>query len=163
MKRYCTLLLVLFVTKAGFALGATGAGIILGNPTGLTAKMWKDSLVAYDAGLSFSNSDYFLMYGDYLFHYPGSIKNKNAFISQLTPYWGVGGIVVLSSANRDSNDKFIGKKSGSLGLGVRFPFGVEWRPGSPPLGFFAELVPGMSIFPATDILFQGGIGMRYYF
>lgn len=146
-----------------FAGENRGAGIVLGSPTGLTGKMWKDSQVAYDAGLSFSSSDYVLFYGDYLLHYPGSIRDKNPFISQLTPYWGLGGILVLTSANRDSNDKYIGKKSGSVGLGVRCPVGAEWKPGRLPLGIFAELAPGISVFPATDILIQGGIGMRYYF
>jgi hypothetical protein len=157
--------LIMIQNSAAASAGASGvgAGIVLGSPTGLTAKMWQDSQVAYDAGFSFSNSDYFLFYADYLLHYPGSIKNKNQFISQLTPYWGVGGILVMTSSSRDSNSKYLGKNSGAVGLGVRVPFGVEWRPGQPPLGFFAELSPGISIFPATDILFQGGIGMRYYF
>lgn len=145
------------------AAGDVGAGIILGSPTGLTGKFWKDQQVAFDAGLSFSTSDYILVYGDYLFHYPGAIRQANKFISELTPYMGVGGAFVVTTSDRSNNDRLLGKKSGSAGIGIRVPFGLEWKPGKPPLGAFVELVPGISVMPATDIMIMGGIGIRYYF
>lgn len=76
---------------------------------------------------------------------------------------GVGGLLVVTNRDYNKDDRFLGKKSGSVGLGVRVPVGVEWQPGRPPLGVYLELVPGMAIIPKTDAFFQGGIGIRYYF
>lgn len=140
-----------------------GAGIILGSPTAITAKYWLDQQAAIDGGIAFSLSDYFLFYGDYLFHYPGAFKQKNKFVSELIPYVGVGGIIALANSNRIDNDRYLGRTTGTLGLGVRVPFGIEWMPSKIPIGVFLELVPGISIIPATSILFQGGLGIRYYF
>jgi hypothetical protein len=156
-------LMFFLILNVATASSNVGAGIILGSPTGLTAKTWKDNHVAYDAGLAFSVSDYILVYGDYLFHYPGSIKQGNVFISELIPYIGFGGVFVITNRDRANNDKFYGKKSGSFGAGIRVPLGLEWKPGKPPLGVFGEIVPGISVAPATDILIMGGIGIRYYF
>lgn len=146
----------------GYA-GPNGAGIILGSPTGITGKFWMDGRVAYDAGISFSTGDYILVYGDYLYHYPGSFKGNNQFLMNVTPYLGIGGVFALTTADRSNNDRIYGKRSGAFGLGIRVPFGAEWRPGKPPLGIFLELAPGISVAPATDILIMGGLGIRYYF
>ena len=46
--------------------GDFGAGVILGNPTGATAKLWLTDSQALDAGLGFSTG--LALYGDYLWH-----------------------------------------------------------------------------------------------
>ncbi|OFZ29704.1 MAG: hypothetical protein A2622_10810 [Bdellovibrionales bacterium RIFCSPHIGHO2_01_FULL_40_29] len=140
-----------------------GLGIILGAPTGITAKYWLDSQNAIDGGLSFSLSDYVLVYGDYLIHKSRLFGNQNQFTSELDFYYGLGANIVVTTKDRDTNDYYLGKKSGSAGFSVRVPFGVEWKPAEPSIGIFAELVPGMSIIPSTAVVFQGGLGARYYF
>ncbi len=140
-----------------------GLGIILGGPTAITGKYWLNNQVAIDGGLAFSLSDYVLIYGDYLFHYPRPIHQPGAFFSDLSFYLGAGGNLVVTTNERSNTDNYLGKKSGSVGLGVRIPFGLEWQPAQPPLGVFVEIVPGISVVPATSLLVQGGVGIRYYF
>ncbi len=140
-----------------------GAGIVLGAPTALTLKYWQTKQVAYDAGLGFSAGNYVLFYGDYLYHYPGAFKQKDAFLSRLTPYVGLGAIVAVTTGDRKDNDNYLGKSSGSFGLGVRVPLGIEWIPREPSLGVFIEIAPGISLIPSTSALLMAGIGVRYYF
>lgn len=162
LKATLTLFFAL-ISLESFAAGDGGLGIILGSPTGITGKLWQDQHEAYDGGISFSTGDYILIYADYLHHYPGVIKQRNQFISELTPYIGVGGVFVITSSDRSNNDRLYGKKSGSFGLGVRVPLGLEWKSRNPSIGVFLELVPGISLTPSTDILIMGGLGIRYYF
>ncbi|MBC7384695.1 MAG: hypothetical protein H7301_00855 [Cryobacterium sp.] len=141
-----------------------GAGIVIGEPTALSAKLWLAPDKAVDFGLAFSFDEYALVYSDYLLHYPGSLGHSTAFISELSPYFGVG--LVLAFANDkhyDRDRRFFGRGHDSLGAGVRVPLGIEWIPARTPLGVFVELVPGISIVPETSGLLEGGIGIRYYF
>ncbi len=162
-KRIKFLLLAVFSSVLCFGqfslAGNLGLGLILGSPTAFTGKFYRTNTIAYDFGIAFSLSDYLLVYSDYLIHVPnGVFKNP-----RLTPYYGIGGIVVSTRTSRSSNDKILGKDSGSLGAGVRVPFGVDWRPATPPLAFFAEIVPGLAVIPETGVLVEGGIGLRYFF
>ncbi len=140
-----------------------GLGILLGSPTAITGKYWLDNQAAIDGGLAFSFSNYVLVYADYLFHYPRPFNHAGEFFSELSFYLGAGGNLVITTSDRSSSDAYLGKKSGSVGLGVRAPFGLEWMPTKPTLGFFAEIVPGISVVPSTSVLVQGGFGARYYF
>ncbi len=145
------------------AAGDLGAGIVLGDPTAITIKYWRDKQVAYDAGIGFAVSNYFLFYGDYLYHFPGAFKAKDAFLARLTPYLGVGGILAVTTSDRSQNYAYYGRNSGSFGLGIKVPLGIEWRPREPSIGVFVEIAPGISIVPATTAIFTGGIGIRYFF
>jgi hypothetical protein len=163
MKNWIFVFLLLALPTSSAFANKLGAGFFIGEPTSLTMKYWTSSTQAVDAGLAFSLSDYFLIYADYLTHYPQMIPKKNQFLSQLEFYIGVGGLLVVTNKDYSKDDRYLGKKSGSVGFGVRVPVGVEWQPANPPLGIYLELVPGMSIIPKTDAFFQGGVGIRYYF
>lgn len=140
-----------------------GLGLVAGDPTAITGKYWLHQNEAVDFGLAFSVNDATLLYGDYLVHYPKAFKQNGKFINELNPYIGIGGVIAIASGSRSDNYRYYGKNSGSLGLGVRVPFGVEWQPFRPPLGVFAEIVPGLSVVPTTGLIIQGGVGIRYYF
>lgn len=140
-----------------------GAGILIGNPTSLSAKYWTEQNRALQGGLAFDLDDYILIHGDYLVHYPGTFKTTESFINSLVPYVGIGGLFVITTDDRRKKDDYLGEDSGSIGLGVRVPFGIEWRNPDPSIGVFLELVPGISVIPETSALFMGGIGVRYYF
>lgn len=158
-----TLLISYQHSNAGQLNQPFGLGIVAGDPTAITGKYWLHQDDAVDFGLAFSVNDATLLYGDYLVHYPGAFKQKGKFINELNPYVGVGGVLAATSSSRSDNYRYYGRSSGSLGLGVRVPFGVEWQPVKPPLGIFAEIVPGISVVPTTGLVVQGGIGIRYYF
>ncbi len=157
----------LVFTSAQFAQARTngifGLGVVVGGPTAITGKYWLSREAAIDGGLAFSFSDYVLLYGDYLIHYPRPFKNSDPFFSNIDFYMGVGANLVMTTNDRSNNDNYLGKKSGSVGLGVRVPFGLEWQPADPPIGVFVEIVPGISVIPATAVVVQGGLGIRYYF
>ena len=140
-----------------------GLGILLGDPSSITGKYWFNRQEAADAGIAFSFNNSVLLYGDYLFHYPGAFKQNNKFLSELTPYVGIGGLIAVTSSDRDSADRFYGRTSGSLGLAVRIPLGIEWQLPKPSIGVFIEFVPGLSVVPSTSGLVEGGLGIRYYF
>jgi len=138
-------------------------GFVLGSNTALYGKYSVNSEVAYDLGLSFFGGDYALIYGDYLKHYPRAMQGKDKALAGLVPYVGIGGLIAIASSARAKSERFLGTSSGSIGMGVRVPFGLEWFLGEPPLSFFGELAPGISIVPATEAIFQIGVGLKYQF
>jgi hypothetical protein len=140
-----------------------GLGIVIGEPTGLSAKYRMSSRDALDFGLAYSYNDFVYLFSDYLYHFPGAFRSAHSpFLSQVTPYIGIGGILLIST-NDGRNDRRYFTENGSVGLGMRLPVGLEWKPDSPPLGVFVELVPGIGIIPSTFGFLEGGIGIRYYF
>jgi hypothetical protein len=152
---------------AGYGPGGPfGLGIVIGEPTGLSAKYRMSPDQAIDAGLSFDISHWFLIWGDWLYHFPGAFGAKAPFLQQTTPYIGIGGLLVFS--NRDEWETrhwryFSETHSSRTAFGMRIPIGAEWKAPGIPLGVFLELVPGLVIIPATDGFFQAGIGARFYF
>jgi hypothetical protein len=147
------------VTSRPFGLGA-----ILGEPTGITGKYWMDHRAAIDGTLSFSFSHYFLIYSDYLYHFPGAFGHSSEFVSQLNPYIGVGLELLIQTEDTGRNDRhYFRSDDGSVGLAVRIPLGIEWRPVTAPIGVFVELAPGVGVIPATYGFLQGGVGIRFYF
>jgi hypothetical protein len=141
-----------------------GAGIVLGEPTGLTAKYWVERGRAFDGGLAYSFDRYMLIYGDYLLHFPNLFGRRDKFVSELNPYAGIGAWFYFSTiSNRSVTRKGYTDNTAGAGLGIRIPLGIEWTPSQTPLGVFLELVPGMGIIPSTYGVIQGGVGIRYYF
>lgn len=140
-----------------------GLGIILGDPTGGTGKLYLSDVRAIQFGAAFSFGNFFLVYADYLFHFPGGFGNAHPFVTELSPYIGVGGVLFLASASPAANRRYFGNNVGSTGLGLRIPLGIEWLPTNVPIGVFVEIAPGVGLVPNTFGFFEGGVGIRYYF
>ena len=124
-----------------------GAGVILGESTGLSGKVWLSRQNAIDMGLaySFRSKGYFHVHGDYLWHFPDVIQSTERF----PLYAGIGGRIA------------VGKESGIFG--VRIPFGIAWWARSAPIEVFLEVAPILDLAPATELSGNGGIGARFYF
>jgi hypothetical protein len=151
-------------SAAGARGGPLGLGIVLGEPTGFTGKLRQGPANSIDFGLAWALSDYFLLYSDYLWEFPGGFGRSTPFVSQLSPYIGLGGILAFSTNDNWREDrKFFGHHDSSIGLGVRIPLGIAWNVPTAPLEVFLELVPGIAIIPGTDAFLQAGIGVRYFF
>lgn len=169
------LLLTGFLGQPSLAAGASsgaggssahpfGLGFVIGEPTALSAKLWLNGENALDFGLSFAYDAYVSIFIDYLFHFAGAFGHSSTFVSQLSPYVGVGGELAFANDRYWYRDRrFFGYSHSSVGFGIRVPLGIEWTPSRPPLGVFVELVPGISLIPNTSGLVEGGIGVRYYF
>lgn len=141
-----------------------GIGIALGSPTAITGKVWLTNSTAMDIGLSYSSHDYVLVYGDYLLHSTNLFGNTE-LSNRLSSYIGIG--LGIYSWDRDYyyEDRPAGwrRKDGDVGVYARIPLGLEWTPRDPPLGVFAELVPGVSVIPSVDAIINVALGIRYYF
>ena len=142
---------VVFLSRSVQAQGSNGAGIILGDPTGLTFQHKLGNERFMDFYLAYTWDDEWLIAGDYKF------TLQNAFPSNIPLVAYVGGGLFLHVEEEDKKHK------DDIALGLRIPVGIEWKVPEAPFTMFAELVPGMKFIPSTDAEFQGGIGGRYIF
>lgn len=134
------------------AQDAFGIGIIVGEPTGLSAKKWLSRSNAIDAGLAWSLNENarIQLHGDYLYHRVYLFETDSAR-EHVPVYFGVGGRVRFAEEGRDDQ------------LGVRFPLGVGKTLSNAPIEFFLEIVPILDLVPATSFDLNGALGARYYF
>jgi hypothetical protein len=128
-------------------VGDWEAGVILGEPTGLSAKYWTTDETAFDFGFawSFSKDGHLHVHADYLFHNFDVIGVEEG---QLPLYFGVGGRLRLEDDSR---------------LGVRFAIGIEYVFEEHPFTAFFEVAPIVDFIPETEGSVNGGLGFRYVF
>lgn len=124
-----------------------GLGVILGEPTGLCFKSWTGYRAAFAgaAAWSFGDEDSLHIHLDYLRHDFRLIKFEE---DTLPFYYGIG--------FRLKNEK-------KVRLGVRIPIGINYMFKKVPLDLFIEFVPVFDLTPKTDLFFNGGFGIRYFF
>ena len=140
--------LQIFVIFLVISLSATyaqknfGIGIILGEPSGLSAKLYTGSNNAFDfaAAWSFKGNGNLLLQADYVWH--------SSLTGELALYYGIGGRVIFQDDPR---------------VGARIPIGLDYRFSSAPIDIFVELVPILDLIPSTNFNLGGGIGIRFWF
>jgi hypothetical protein len=136
--------------------GPFGAGIIVGEPTGLSLKYFLDRRHAFDVAIDYSLYDSALyVHADYLLHFSGWLvrgDSTHAFI----PYVGIGGKIGVRGHGRDRDDR-------SGALGARVPLGIAWIPGRLPIDVFLEVAPGLFLLPETNPDLDASLGLRYFF
>lgn len=151
-------LLALSPAPAAADGGPFGAGIILGEPSGLSLKLFLDARHALDAALDFSFVDDTLyVHADYLLHFSGWAV-RGGTQHHFIPYVGVGGKIGVHDRGGKHHDD-----DASGAIGVRVPLGIAWIPGKAPIDIFLEIVPGLFILPETDPDLDAGLGIRYFF
>ena len=145
------IILISFVALFSLSISAQdkglGLGLIFGEPTGLSAKMWTSERTALDAAVawSFSGVGWFHLHADFLMHnYDLFSVSKGA----LPVYYGLGAFTTFSS---------------DFGLGLRVPLGLAYQFEGAPVDIFAEVVPGLALLPDLAFYIGGGIGVRYFF
>jgi hypothetical protein len=147
MKKWILLSLTLILSgKLSAQDSGIGLGIIVGEPTGLSAKLWTSEKIALDAGVawSFSENGYLRVHSDMLWH-NYSIEVETG---KLPLYYGVGAKLLLAS---------------ELGLGIRVPVGLAYQFEAVPVDLFVELVPGFDLLPRTRLDLDAALGARYFF
>jgi hypothetical protein len=124
-----------------------GIGLIVGHPTGLSAKVGLGGRLAIDAALGwrFGDSAGLRLHGDLLVHQTLTRGSGMA----LALYVGIGPSV---GAHRDQ-----------VGLAVRLPVGLALTFGSTPIDTFLELVPSLGILPGSSFFLNAAIGVRLWF
>ncbi len=142
-----TIVICLVVSTASAQQRKFGLGVVLGEPTGVSAKLWLGPTSAIDGVVawSFANNPSVTVLADYLFHFFDVFSVKEG---RLPLYVGIGGAISIAP---------------EPDFGVRFPFGVTYLFDSAPLDVFLEAAPIFLFFPATTFDFSGGIGIRFYF
>jgi hypothetical protein len=145
-----------------FTFDKIGVGLVLGEPSGFSAKLWQDSSHAIDFSFGYSVSNFVVINSDYLWHFPDLLHGTEYGNERIFPYIGVGGSLYFSTQSDRTDNKFFTNNGSSVGLGIRIPIGAEWLPHKTPFGVFAEVVPGIGIIPSTFGFFQLGIGGRLY-
>lgn len=137
-----------------------GLGVILGEPTGISAKYWTSPMNAFDFGLGWSiggdrigkyNGTYdgrsrVHVHMDYLWHSFDAIRSSERF----PLYYGIGGRI-------NSGGGYDGS------VAVRGVFGIAWLPHNTPMDVFLELVPSLQLTSSTGFGLDAGVGARYYF
>jgi hypothetical protein len=154
------LCLLMIITKPVAAQDhGFGIGIILGEPTGLSAKLWTSKINAFDFGLGFSEGGDRISYNgnydngsrvhfhmDYLWHSFNAITSTEKF----PLYYGIGARF-NSGAGYDAS------------FGIRGVLGICWLPRSTPLDVFIELVPVLQLTSNTGFGIDAGFGIRCFF
>jgi hypothetical protein len=148
----------LTLTKAQYApKGNTfGFGIMLGDPTGGTAKLWlnRENALAFSLGASFFGSPRIGV--DYLWHF-------DAFESNIVNlYAGPGGVIGFGEGNGFwYRNKFI-RTNNEVGLAGRGIFGLNIVPRQTPLEIFVELGVLLAIVPDFGSAADAAVGVRFY-
>lgn len=140
--------MIIFSTISAAQTKGFGLGILVGEPTAVSAKYWTSGSTAFDFGIgySFEKNSYLNIHADYLFH----VKNIFETAENISLYYGPGGRL-----------RFV--ENATTRLGFRFDVGLVWIPRNAPLDVFIEVAPLLDIIPETDFSFNGGIGVRYFF
>lgn len=136
------IVLVLVVVAAAGA--QTSVGIILGEPTGLSAKQWLGDAASFDLAVawSFVGTGALYVHLDYQQHF----DQLDIDPGLLLLFAGIGPRIYIGEA-------FV--------VGARIPLGIVYHFDQAPIELFLELAPGINLFPETEIDFGGGIGIRY--
>jgi hypothetical protein len=124
-----------------------GLGVILGEPTGISGKLWIGHGTAIDGAVawSFEKESSMHLHGDILHH--GSNRAR-VDEGKLLLYYGIGGRVKFEDKSK---------------VGIRVPLGINYLFANSPLDFFLEIVPILDLAPKTDFSLNGAIGIRYFF
>jgi hypothetical protein len=134
--------------------GNLGLGLIIGSPTGFSAKylMGRTSAIEVNAGWSFIGNVGIHITGDYQHLFTGVVHDEYGNpLETVIPYLGIGGRFRIKDVEGDAE----------FHVGVRMGGGIEYMLGD--IGIFLELYPVVNIIPSTDFDFEGGLGGRYYF
>ena len=125
-----------------------GIGVMIGEPTGLSAKYWLNDINAVDFGLAYSfvrKHSAVSLHADYLYHAFDIIKSNY----QIPIYYGFGARLRLVSDDDNA-------------LGARGVIGVAWLSDKSPFDVFLEVVPVFNLFPSTSLNLDAAIGARFY-
>jgi hypothetical protein len=152
MKQICKVIVffgvfLVLVAPAVEGRKGWGIGVIIGEPTGISLKLWNSSTTAIDAAAawSFKKEGKLHLHMDWLFH---NFKLFKARHGKLPLYYGIGCRVKFEEETR---------------VGVRFPVGICYILRDTPIDVFFEIVPLLDLTPETDFNFNASIGVRYFF
>ena len=125
-----------------------GAGLMVGEPTGLSLKYWLNADWAIDGGVaeSFHRDNGLQLHSDVLWHWFGLIGSSHG---KFAPYFGAG----LRVKFENGDDPF----------GFRFPVGIAYLFDQHPIDVFFEVAPLLNVTPSVRGDVNVAIGARFWF
>lgn len=126
-----------------------GLGFILGEPDGVSGKLWLGNATALAAAVGWSNSDRddsAHLQLDHVWHDFGVLDVDRG---SLPVYYGLGVRIDFHKKHDQA--------------GVRFPLGLAYLFKSRRADIFLEVVPALELTPDTDVDVGAGLGARYFF
>lgn len=126
-----------------------GAGIIAGEPTGVSLKYWLNDCIAVDGAFGFRVRDLDDVYlnADLLWHDYNLIPVSTG---RMAVYVGAGPSILF---RHEEDNRF----------GIRAPVGLTYKFENQPVDVFAEFAPILDLSPTVQGDFNVGIGVRYWF
>lgn len=147
IKKMSIIVFAIIILLASASFGQTtkyGLGLILFDPSGLTAKAWlkKSGTIDGAVGWSAMEGHQLHVHADYLFYGARIATDQNV---EFSLYVGVGGKIIF----QDNDNAWF-----------RIPLGIDFFAKKSPLNIFIEIVPS---FNFSEIELYGAIGLRYIF
>jgi hypothetical protein len=144
-----SLLLALSATPASAQRmpGSIGIGGQIGDPSGLTLKVYNPGRMSYDFLAAWDLDDFFFVNAHGLFS--RHVGNRD----DLHFFYGPGLFLGFRDRARDEDDDVVAGISGTFGLGYVFD----------RFELYGQLTPRLSVVPGTDGDLGGGLGFRFYF
>jgi hypothetical protein len=141
---FISLLFLSTSLHAQYRPGSTELGVVLGEPTGISAKFWQSGSTAIDAAAawSFGKEESLHLHASYLKHKPLEAEAGGLYL-----FYGIGARALFADDPR---------------FGARIPVGLQYNIESTRLSLFFEVAPTFDLVPETDFGVNGGIGVRYF-
>ncbi len=163
MRKY---MLLIALVGLGFSARSQssgfGLGIMLGDPTGLNGKLWLNGDRALDFGLAWGiYGRYVHLHSDYLFH---NMELLHVSAGKLALYYGPGLRIRSWTGGRYwDHGRWEDYDGSRIGVGVRFPVGLDYMFDGIPVDVFLEVVPSLDLLPSTYFDLDAAIGGRFWF
>ena len=155
----------------GFEANKTfGLGLELGEPSGLTGKVFVSPKAAIDFGIGYAYENYYYddglhIYGDFLFH-PTVLAHADAFE---LPFYIGGGLRYwdFDFCDRQGLCTYHGSA-----LGIRVPIGIDFDFNRAPIDIFLQIVPTIDFLrddyydyyrDRTHLAVDASVGVRFWF
>ena len=137
------LLVALPGAEAQRASGDVGIGVHIGQPTGLTVKLYRET-TSIDFLAAWDFDDFFFLNVHALWDAHLNDANTIHF------YYGPGGYIGIRDAGNNDN----------VAIGVSGAFGIDFL--IDKFEIFLQATPRLELVEKTDFDFGGGVGFRFY-
>lgn len=129
--------------------GAVGLGGQIGEPSGVTLKVYNANSPSYDFLAAWDLDDFFFLNAHALFEQDINAQNINQDLE-----WFIGPGAFVGVLDSPGESEAVLGISGTIGL--NFVVNRQFE-------FYGQITPRFSLIPDTDADIGGGLGMRYYF
>lgn len=151
-----------FSRSPALANGPFGLGLVLGGPSGISAKYVLSNKNAIAGALAWHYHNGVQIQGDYLWTNSDFIKTS---ANSIEGYVGVGVRLQTWSGGycgRYGRCYDYYTYSGT-GIGVRVPLGLSYSFNPHPFDTFIEIVPTLDLVPGTGLDLDVALGARFFF